>query len=87
MRNLSEVGGRADRSTADVPEERTFTFIFSNTITINCFQGWEDEDIRMILKAEECFRYQLVFNTKTKNIEPLGRSLKYHQIWLILYGF
>ena len=51
------------------------------------FSKWEDEDIQMILKAEECFKYQLVFNTKTKNIEPLGGSLKYYQIWLILYRF
>jgi len=35
------------------------------------FSKWEEEDIRMILKAEECFRHQLIFNTKTKNIEPL----------------
>ena len=78
LKNARDSGGRTlkdilNKKLAYIPAKR--------------FSKWEDEDIRMILKAEECFRYQLVFNTKTKNIEPLGGSLKYYQIWLILYRF
>ena len=67
MKNARDSGGRTlkeilNKKLAYIPSKR--------------FSKWEEEDIRMILKAEECFKHQLIFNTKTKNIEPLGESLK-----------
>ena len=67
MKNARDSGGRTlkdilNKKLAYIPTKR--------------FSKWEEEDIRMILKAEECFKHQLIFNTKTKNIEPLAKSLK-----------
>jgi len=67
LKNARDSGGRTlkdilNKKLAYIPAKR--------------FSKWEEEDIRMILKAEECFKHQLIFNTKTKNIEPLGKSLK-----------
>ena len=67
LKNARDSGGRTlkdilNKKLAYIPAKR--------------FSKWEEEDIRMILKAEECFKHQLIFNTKTKNIEPLGKKLK-----------
>ena len=34
-------------------------------------EKWSNEDLRGVTLAEQCFRYQLIFNTKTAEIEPL----------------
>ena len=63
MKNARDSGGRDLR---DILNKKL------SYIPAKRFAKWEDEDINMILKAEECFKHQLIFNTKTKNIEPLG---------------